>query len=452
MNRLRALVVTASCACAPTALPTSAPRADCSDADAVDVVDHAIDLQLAFDPPSLAGRGVIRVVARREAHAVVLDAHALQISEVASDAGALHFTHTDGRLCVDLPRPMAAGVTTSLHIAWNAAVDRSTPRFAGAQVWAGYDAAAWMPTRHDPAQRATLALRLTAPSVASVTASGRLVSRTPRDDGTTTHSFAIDRPSPPFLYAFAAGRFAAAELDVDGVTLRALGPPHANLAGALAITAPMLRFLRDHVGPPPSNEYTQVFVKGDAAQEAAGFALLSANALEDVRNDPTEDWIFSHELAHQWFAWLVPCADFADFWLNEGFATFLTAAIKEERWGRAAYERELRLWCQRSAKVHADGRDAPLSLSSPSAPARRPPREAELQARGVTYARGALVLHKLRTELGDAVFWAGVRRYVSDRAGKSARTEDLRRAFEAASGRDLRGFFDRWVYAAAADL
>jgi aminopeptidase N len=148
----------------------------------------------------------------------------------------------------------------------------------------------------------------------------------------------------------------------------------------------------------------------------------------------------------------VPCADFADFWLNEGFATFLVAAVKEERWGRPAYDRELGLWRKRSARVHAEGHDAPLSLSPPGAPPRPPPKESELQPRGVTYSRGALVLHKLRGELGDTVFWDGLRRYVKDRAGKSARSEDLRVALEAASGHDLRPFFATWVYASAPDL
>jgi aminopeptidase N len=215
----------------------------------------------------------------------------------------------------------------------------------------------------------------------------------------------------------------------------------------------MYRLLVELTGVPlPASEYTQVFVHGDAAQEAAGIALLAESSLTDVRADPTEDWIFSHELAHQWFGWLVPCADFADFWLNEGFATFFVALAKERRWGRAAYEKEVALWRERSAKVHAEGRDAPLSLSSPALPLTSAPKESELQARGITYSRGALVLHKLRTELGEDHFRAGIRRYIKDRAGKGARTEDLRQAFEAVSGRDLKAFFSRWVYAPAFDL
>jgi aminopeptidase N len=310
-----------------------------------------------------------------------------------------------------------------------------------------------MPTVQDSAQRATLSLRITTTAGVKVAASGRAAGQALAGDGMAVHSFVLERPSPPFLYAFAAGRFDEAELSVSGVRLRALGPVGSDLKGALAITAPMVRFLLSRTGASfPAAEYLQVFVQGDAAQEAAGLSLLSAAALEEVRRDPTEDWLFSHELSHQWFGWLVPCTDFADFWLNEGIATFLVAAIKEQRWGNAAYEREVRLWRESSAKVHAEGRDAPLSLSAPDARSRAPPRDSELQARGVTYCRGALLLHKLRGELGEAAFWDGIRRYVRDRAGKGARTEDLRVSLEAASGRDLRGFFTRWVYTPAPDL
>jgi aminopeptidase N len=244
-----------------------------------------------------------------------------------------------------------------------------------------------------------------------------------------------------------------AVLPVDGVLLRALGPEGTDLAGALAITAPMLRFFHAQLGVRyPASEYVQAVVPGNVAQEAAGLSLLGVASIEDVRQDPSEDWIFAHELAHQWFAWLVPCADFSDFWLNEGFATFLVAAYKEQRWGRAAYEREVTLWRARSAKVHAAGKDAPVALPAPVGLPRTPPKEQDLPPRGVTYARGALVLHRLRESLGDAVFWRGVQGYVRERSDKPTRTEHLRSAFEAASGQDLRSFFSTWVYTSAPDL
>lgn len=402
----------------------------------VDVLQHDVTLRIAGTELPIDGTGDVRVRLRRATRWVGLDTHGIAVGLVTEHDRPRTFTQGSGQVCVALREPAAAGSEITLHFAWQIDAASKTPHREGGELWAGYDAAAWMPTLMDPAQRSTLALHVTAPEgMRVVTANGG------------------ERPAPPFLYAFAVGRYDEATLVASGTTLRAFGPKHADLAGALAITAPMLRFLVEHTGAPfPAAEYTQVFVKGEAAQEAAGVSLIDAEALDDVRKDPKEDWVFAHELAHQWFAWLVPCADFADFWLNEGFATFFTAAIKEARWGREAYDRELRLWRERSAKVHAQGKDAPLSLSGPALPRRPPPRESELQARGVTYARGALVLDELRRDLGDAAFWDGLRRYVKTTAGRGARTEDLRTALEASSGKDLRAYFARRVYAIAFDL
>lgn len=437
---------------ASTALP--APVVSCEQAaGALTLLGHSIDVSLSSEPLLIRGQGEVRVRAERSTSSISLAARRLAVEAVTLDEQPRAFSTDGERLCVSLPATLAAGSEVALRITWAVPTEHESPHATPGLVWAAYAASSWMPTLQDPAQRATLALKITAPSAWKVAAVGHHVASFAAGDGRTAHEFRLDRPAPPFLYAFAAGQLAEAALPVDGVTLRALGPEGADLAGVLAITAPMLRFFQAQLGAVyPEVQYTQVFVPGSVAQEAAGLSLLGAESIDEVRRDPSEDWIFSHELAHQWFAWLVPCADFSDFWLNEGFATFLVAAYKEQRWGRPAYEREVALWRTRSAKVQAAGRDAPVALSAPGAPPRPPPGEAELQPRGVTYARGALVLHRLRETLGDAVFWRGLRGYVQAQSGKPTRTEHLRQAFEAASGQDLEGFFATWVYASAPGL
>jgi len=56
------------------------------------------------------------------------------------------------------------------------------------------------------------------------------------------------------------------------------------------------------------------------------------------------------------------------------------------------------------------------------------------------------VLHTLRSSLGDGDFFRGIRRYYRDHKEATATTEDLRAALERASGKDLKGFFQRWIY------
>jgi aminopeptidase N len=67
---------------------------------------------------------------------------------------------------------------------------------------------------------------------------------------------------------------------------------------------------------------------------------------------------------------------------------------------------------------------------------------------GKQYDRGAAILHTLRREIGDEAFWDGVKRYVDGRKDCAVTSEDLRHAMEAAAGRDLKWFWDQWVYGA----
>ena len=62
------------------------------------------------------------------------------------------------------------------------------------------------------------------------------------------------------------------------------------------------------------------------------------------------------------------------------------------------------------------------------------------------YEKGGLVLHALRMELGDAIFWRGIRRYLESRAGGLVETRDLQRALEDESGRSLARFFDQAIH------
>jgi len=64
------------------------------------------------------------------------------------------------------------------------------------------------------------------------------------------------------------------------------------------------------------------------------------------------------------------------------------------------------------------------------------------------YEKGAWVLHMLRRRLGDAAFFQGLRNYYQAHREANATTEDLRRALEGSSGKNLQAFFARWVYGA----
>jgi aminopeptidase N len=63
-----------------------------------------------------------------------------------------------------------------------------------------------------------------------------------------------------------------------------------------------------------------------------------------------------------------------------------------------------------------------------------------------SYQKGGWVLHMLRRELGDSIFWKSIRKYYATYAGSIAGTEDLQKVFEEVSGKDLYRFFKQWLY------
>ena len=159
--------------------------------------------------------------------------------------------------------------------------------------------------------------------------------------------------------------------------------------------------------------------------------------MRPILEDPSEDWLIAHELAHQWWGNLVTCATWADFWLNEGVTTFMVAAWKEQRWGREAYEREMALARRRVESARAAGVDVGLTYAGPylSVPLWR----------AITYSKGALFMDALRTELGEQRFWAGLKAWTQTYSGGAASTADFQRVMEDAAGRNLNDLFVSWV-------
>jgi len=148
--------------------------------------------------------------------------------------------------------------------------------------------------------------------------------------------------------------------------------------------------------------------------------------------------LLAHEFSHQWWGNTVTCRAWTEFWLNEGFATFMAAAYREHRFGREVYLQDIASLRERYQQVVDRGHDGPLVFASWARPT--------ADDRTLVYQKGALFLHELRALLGDQRFWLGIRQYTRKHAGQAVTTSDLQAAMEEASGRDLRGVFTQWAY------
>jgi aminopeptidase N len=176
-------------------------------------------------------------------------------------------------------------------------------------------------------------------------------------------------------------------------------------------------------------------------------AIVFASSLFDPRSESRTSSVFNireglvnviaHEIAHQWFGDSVTESTWADLWLSEGFADYFTGLFIQRYDGQPAFQRYMK-----------DEADTYLNFVKKT---RIPIHDTETEdlfklLNANNYQKGAWVLHMLRSELGDEQFFRGIRIYYNAHQNSNADSEDLRAAFEKASGLDLKEFFARWIY------
>ncbi|GAB6051869.1 hypothetical protein JCM17960_06890 [Magnetospira thiophila] len=141
-----------------------------------------------------------------------------------------------------------------------------------------------------------------------------------------------------------------------------------------------------------------------------------------------------HEILHNWLGNGI-YTDYAHGNWAEGLTTYLADYAYAER-DSAAQAREMRQSWLRDFAALPPERDMPLTAF-----------RAKLHAASqvIGYNKSAFVFHMLRQEIGEQAFDAGLRLFWTDNQFAVAGWEQLRSAFEGASGKDLKQFFAQWL-------
>jgi aminopeptidase N len=407
-----------------------------------DVIGYAVALTPDIQNKTVAGREVIKLRATEDRlRRLTFSGNALNIDSATLDGVPVVVETEREGLAIRLTEPLARGRAVRLELTYHGRPARGLSGSA-TSLYSSYFACDWMICAQERfGDKAAFSLALKVPAGMDTLSVGRRVARTRTADGGEIHRWTAPRPYSAYLFGFAVGRFARVDERVGAASLAYLSDraDEGELRRRFAETGGIVRFFSDKAGAPlPVAEYSQLLVEGREAQEAASYSVLGVEALPTRADDPSQDWAIAHELAHQWWGNLVTCASLKDFWLNEGVTTFMTAAWKEHRYGRGAYDAELAVARGRLDKARAAGFDKPLAWEG---------RYPDLGTRrAIQYSKGALFMDLLRTTLGEKAFWAGLRRYTRAHAGRTVTSIDLQRAMEASSGRDLRPLFATWVF------
>ena len=410
----------------------------------IDAIDYEATIRVSRSTEQIDGTLVLRLRVTAGTKRIALAAENLSVQSVdqlTPAPVAAAFEVEPRQLRVDLPAP---GQDVVLRIRYTARPKRGV-RFRAGEAVTYFHTPAWLPCVFDPADRATLTMHLEVARGDETLSNGLPTAVEDLPGDLVRHTWREEQGYSAYLFGFAVGTFRAvpcARPKAPPVVMTAAELSEADRAALCERYPAMFRFFEQVAGIPyPGTRFTVAWAKEGLPQEAADYAVLPREYGAAVLREPVEDYLLAHELAHAWWGNWITCADWREFWLNEGMVTFLTSAFKERLWGADEYDRERFLSRRRMARVAASGKGRALVPAAATA---------EDAGGTVPYSQGALVLHLLRTVMGERAFWNGLRAYTrgAARGDRLARTGDLERAMSRASRSDVHFVFEQWVRSA----
>src|SRR5258706_2760764 len=314
----------------------------------------------------------------------------------------------------------------------------------------------WIPCFDHPSAKATVSFTVSAPPRELVVANGKPLTMTRNGSAPSVWGFEETKPIPAYCMVIAVGEGVKIDAKENAVAPLSYYVPKKDAAYApqgFAPAAPAMAFFSQTIAPYPYEKLALIIGATRFGGMENSSAIVFPNTLFEPRGNspmsprfgiPTQiENVVAHEIAHQWFGDSVTESTWADLWLSEGFATYFAGLFLEKHESEATFHEYMRDAAnryfayekQRNAPIHDTETQDLMKLLNPN-----------------NYEKGAWVLHMLRERIGDEAFFRCLRDYYSDHRDANATTEDLRHALEKASGKDLRVFFERWIYGAGHPL
>ena len=386
-----------------------------------------------------------------------LDFGELNVDKVTMNSNALKFTHDNGKLLIDLSEAASPGQSIALTVEYHGkpkdglilTKDKDNHPSAVGDNWPNR-VHHWIPSFDHPSAKATVTFNITAPAGEEVVANGKLDQVESGANNQRTWTYTEGMPIPPYCMVIAVGHFARVESTARAITPLSYYVPLSERELAqkgFSPAAPALEFLTQNVARYPYEKLALIVgATRFGGMENSSAIVFTSNlfargtpmGMSQAYGVPLNNMnVISHEIAHQWFGDSVTESTWSDLWLSEGFATYFAGLFLEHFESEDAFQKYMSSAAQtvfafeKKSRVPIFDRDTEDLM-------------ALLNANN--YQKGAWVLHMLRSDLGDAVFFRGIRNYYEAHKSATASSEDLRAALEKTSGKNLRPFFARWVY------
>jgi aminopeptidase N len=394
----------------------------------------ALELTADFAAKTLSGSAKLAIERAADADSIVLDVRDLTIESVKDATGnALGFQVgaadpiRGAPLSIALP---AQGDT--VVVAYHTSPDAAAVQWLSPAQTAGGKqpylftqgqailTRTWVPTQDSPGIRQTYEARITVPTGLRAVMSAELITPdgVPVTNG-VAYAFRMNQPIPPYLIALAIGDLA----------FRPIGPRTGvwsepsvveRAANEFADLEAMLTAAEKLYGPYRWDRYDVIVLPPSFPFGGMENPRLTFATPTILAGDRSLVSLIAHELAHSWSGNLVTNATWDDFWLNEGFTSYIERRIMEELRG-AEYAAMLRQLARQDLEatvkdLGATSPDTRLHLDLAG-------RDPDDGTTDIAYEKGAAFLETIEAAVGRDRFDAFLRAYFDRFAFQPMTTE-----------------------------
>jgi aminopeptidase N len=371
------------------------------------------------------------------------------VDAVSVNNTAVDYTHGNDELIISLPAPSTKNQTLTFTIQYHGipydglriGATKLGDRSFFNENWPNRGRH-WLPIVDHPYDKATSEFIVKAPSHYKVVSNGLLMEESELGNSNRLTHWKQSVPVSSWLFVLGVADFAVKYVDeFRGKSIQTWVYAKNREAGFYDFDEPtkkVLEFYSNYVGPYAYEKLANIQTPSvNGGMETSSAIFYGEDLVTGKRDERTRNVVI-HEIAHQWFGNAITETTWDDAWLSEGFATFFTLLFIENEYGKEEYTKGI-------IKARKSVYDMSVKMPDFSIVSNR---TAELEdvTSGITYQKGAWVIHMLRNLIGEKNFKKGIQNYYAKYFNANTTTSEFRAEMEKVSGKDLKLFFKQWLY------
>ncbi|HEY5611175.1 MAG TPA: M1 family aminopeptidase, partial [Thermoanaerobaculia bacterium] len=367
----------------------------------------------------------------------------MMVKSVVDAAGrAIPFDHDRDQILVVLPEPAPAGKPFKLTFR----IDGDFLIRPGGDNYWELGIGAWYPEPPLSAQAFSLhaVVKVKGPFIPLVP--GKTIRREKEGEYNVVET-RVEQPimSPAIL----AGKFSFEEQTRNGVTIRVATYAMKNtraMKQLAELAFGMIQYYEYFLGPFPFPEFNIIQVNSYGwGQAPPGTMFITNEAFQPTlgfENQYFSEGInerFAHEIAHQYWGYVVKMPSYEEQWLDEAFAEYSAALVLKKFQGQAVYDRMVNRW---RANAQIARKVAPIPYANRISWT-RDGHAAFMHRIYLIYDKGAYLLATLHKELGDETFLTFMKSYQKSFRWKHGSTKHVAGLLQFMTKKDYSEFFDK---------